>query len=52
MSESEGPQFEAHDRDVLAKARSIMSETESPNLKQTLYYNLQSRIPRIGEEVK
>jgi glycine hydroxymethyltransferase len=30
MSESESTQLEVHDRDVLAKARSIMSATESP----------------------
>ena len=30
MSDSESTQFEVHDRDVLANARSILSATESP----------------------
>ena len=32
MNESETSQFEVHDRDVLAKARSILRETESPRI--------------------
>src|ERR1044071_287724 len=32
MSDSESTQFEVHDRDVLAKARSILSATESPRM--------------------
>ena len=30
MKDSEDPQFEVHDREVLARARSILSESESP----------------------
>jgi glycine hydroxymethyltransferase len=32
MNDSESSQFEVHDREVLEKARSILSETESPRL--------------------
>ena len=32
MKETESPQFEVHDREVLAKAKSIMSATESPRM--------------------
>lgn len=32
MDTQESSQFEVHDRDVLAKARSILSETESPRM--------------------
>ena len=32
MNDSESSQFEVHDRDVLEKARSILSETESPRM--------------------
>jgi hypothetical protein len=32
MSESESTQFEVHDREALAHARSIMSATESPRM--------------------
>ena len=32
MNDSETPQFEVHDREVLAKARSILRETESPRI--------------------
>ncbi|MGZ9223840.1 MAG: serine hydroxymethyltransferase [Anaerolineales bacterium] len=32
MNDSDSPQFEVHDREVLEKARSILSETESPRM--------------------
>jgi len=32
MNDSETPPFEVHDREVLAKARSIIGETESPRM--------------------
>ena len=32
MNPAESSQFEVHDQEVLAKARSILSETESPRM--------------------
>lgn len=32
MSDSESQQFEVHDREVLAKAKSIITATESPRM--------------------
>ena len=32
MTNSENPQFEVHDREVLENARSIIRETESPRM--------------------